>query len=53
MKFRRPMTLAVYRVNPATGAREVVKAKTEVETTKAAVPTSWAWPPCECPKHRG
>lgn len=47
-----PMTIEVYRVNPATGVRTCVRKKSAVKPAK--VPTlGQEYPPCICPSYSG
>ncbi|MFI1162131.1 hypothetical protein ACH4UM_00625 [Streptomyces sp. NPDC020801] len=43
------MTIAVYRINPETGARTVVREKRTVKPLEVPAATS-ALPPCSCPR---
>lgn len=46
------MTLAVYRIDPQTGARTPVRSTHTVQP--ASVPDlSSQYPPCACPRHKG
>lgn len=46
------MTIAVYRIDPQTGAQTLVRAQHTVKP--ASVPDlSSEYPPCACPRHRG
>ncbi|WP_338896411.1 hypothetical protein WBG99_12545 [Streptomyces sp. TG1A-60] len=46
------MTLAVYKINPQTGARTLVRAEHTVKPS--SVPDlSSEYPPCACPRHKG
>lgn len=46
------MTIAVYRIDPQTGARTLVRAEHTVQPS--SVPDlSSGYPPCGCPRHRG
>ncbi|MBW8738402.1 MAG: hypothetical protein JF621_15190 [Streptomyces turgidiscabies] len=46
------MTLSVYRVDPQTGARTLVRAEHTVQPS--TVPDlSSGYPPCACPRHKG
>jgi len=46
------MTLAVYRIDPQTGTRTLVRAERTV--TPSNVPDlSSGYPPCACPRHKG
>ncbi|MCX4904596.1 hypothetical protein [Streptomyces sp. NBC_00878] len=46
------MTIAVYRIDPQTGARTLVRAEHTV--TPSNVPDlSSGYPPCACPRHKG
>ncbi|MEU9402960.1 hypothetical protein [Streptomyces sp. SID4985] len=45
------LTIKVYRVNPETGQRTVVRPTRHVQPARD-IPFSQSFPPCACPRHQ-